>query len=86
MRLLDTRKTTPGMRALEKCAVSLGGGQNHRQGLWDMFLVKENHIALAGGVAAAVAACRAHRPGERLEVEVRNFDELEQALGPASIV
>jgi nicotinate-nucleotide pyrophosphorylase (carboxylating) len=80
VRLLDTRKTTPGMRALEKYAVSLGGGENHRQGLWDMFLVKENHIAIAGGVAAAVTACRAQRPGERLEVEVRNFDELEQAL------
>lgn len=80
VRLLDTRKTTPGMRALEKYAVSLGGGQNHRQGLWDMFLVKENHIAMAGGVAAAVRACRARRPDVRLEVEVRNLDELEQAL------
>ena len=80
VRLLDTRKTTPGMRALEKYAVTLGGGVNHRQGLYDMFLVKENHIALAGGVAAAIAACRAHRPGVRLEVEVRNLGELDQAL------
>jgi nicotinate-nucleotide pyrophosphorylase (carboxylating) len=80
VRLLDTRKTTPGMRALEKYAVTLGGGVNHRQGLYDLFLVKENHIALAGGVAAAIAACRAHRPGVRLEVEVRNLGELEQAL------
>jgi nicotinate-nucleotide pyrophosphorylase (carboxylating) len=80
VRLLDTRKTTPAMRALEKYAVTMGGGVNHRQGLYDMFLVKENHIALAGGVAAAVAACRAHRPGVRLEVEVRNLVELDQAL------
>jgi nicotinate-nucleotide pyrophosphorylase (carboxylating) len=80
VRLLDTRKTTPGMRALEKYAVSLGGGVNHRQGLYDMFLVKENHVALAGGVAAAIRACREHRPGVQLEVEVRNMDELDEAL------
>ena len=80
VQLLDTRKTTPGMRALEKYAVSIGGGTNHRLGLWDMFLVKENHIAMAGGVAAAVAACRSSRGDVRLEVEVRNLDELDQAL------
>ncbi len=80
VRLLDTRKTTPGMRALEKYAVTLGGGVNHRRGLHDMFLVKENHVALAGGITAAVEACRAHRPGARLEVEVRNLVELDEAL------
>jgi nicotinate-nucleotide pyrophosphorylase (carboxylating) len=80
VRLLDTRKTTPGMRALEKYAVTLGGGVNHRKGLYDMFLLKENHIALAGGVAAAVAACRVSRPGVRVEVEVRNVSELDEAL------
>jgi nicotinate-nucleotide pyrophosphorylase (carboxylating) len=80
VRLLDTRKTTPGMRALEKYAVSLGGGVNHRRGLYDMFLVKENHIALAGGVAAAIVQCRALRPDVRLEVEVRNLAELDEAL------
>jgi nicotinate-nucleotide pyrophosphorylase (carboxylating) len=80
VRLLDTRKTTPGMRALEKYAVTLGGGLNHRMGLFDMFLVKENHIAIAGSVAAAVAACRESRPGTRLEVEVRTLEQLEEAL------
>ena len=80
VRVLDTRKTTPGMRALEKYAVSLGGGVNHRLGLFDRFLLKENQVALAGGVAAAVNAARAARPGEPVEVEVRNLDELEQAL------
>jgi nicotinate-nucleotide pyrophosphorylase (carboxylating) len=80
VRLLDTRKTTPGMRALEKYAVTLGGGVNHRRGLYDMFLVKENHVGLAGGIGAAIAACRAHRPGIRLEVEVRSLGELDEAL------
>ena len=78
--ILDTRKTTPGMRALEKYAVSLGGGANHRDGLYDRVLVKENHIALAGGVAAAVAAVRGANPGQPIEVEVRNADELGEAL------
>lgn len=80
VRILDTRKTTPGMRALEKYAVTLGGGYNHRQGLFDRYLIKENHVALAGGVEAAVAAARASRPGEPVEVEVRGVDELDQAL------
>ena len=80
VRLLDTRKTTPGMRALEKYAVSIGGGLNHRMGLFDMFLVKENHIAIAGGVAEAIAACRRSRPGVRLEVEVRDLEGLDEAL------
>jgi nicotinate-nucleotide pyrophosphorylase (carboxylating) len=78
--LLDTRKTTPGLRALEKYAVSLGGGVNHRQGLYDRLLIKENHVALAGGVAAAVGAARKARPGEPVEVEVRNLDELAEAI------
>jgi nicotinate-nucleotide pyrophosphorylase (carboxylating) len=80
VRLLDTRKTTPGLRTLEKYAVTLGGGVNHRQGLFDRFLIKENHVALAGGVARAIARAREARPGEPVEVEVRNLDELEQAL------
>jgi nicotinate-nucleotide pyrophosphorylase (carboxylating) len=79
-RILDTRKTTPGMRALEKYAVTLGGGLNHRQGLFDRFLVKENHVALAGGVEKAVRSARAARPGEPVEIEVRTLDELDQAL------
>jgi nicotinate-nucleotide pyrophosphorylase (carboxylating) len=80
VRLLDTRKTTPGLRALEKYAVSLGGGDNHRQGLYDRLLIKENHVALAGGVAKAVGAARGARPGEPVEVEVRSLDELAQAI------
>jgi nicotinate-nucleotide pyrophosphorylase (carboxylating) len=83
VRLLDTRKTTPGMRRLEKYAVSVGGGQNHRNGLWDHYLVKDNHVDIAGGVRAAVEAARRHRQGhpERgLEVEVRNLAELAEAI------
>ncbi|MFH1501896.1 MAG: carboxylating nicotinate-nucleotide diphosphorylase [Candidatus Eisenbacteria bacterium] len=78
--LLDTRKTTPGMRTLEKQAVVLGGGGNHRMGLWDMALIKDNHIAAAGGIASAVAAVRAAHPDVRVEVEVTDDVELEQAL------
>jgi nicotinate-nucleotide pyrophosphorylase (carboxylating) len=79
-RVLDTRKTTPGLRTLEKAAVAAGGGTNHRAGLYDAVLIKENHIAVAGGVAAAVAAARAHAAGLAIEVEVRDRDEIEQAL------
>jgi len=79
-RLLDTRKTTPGMRTLEKQAVVIGGGLNHRMGLWDMALIKDNHIAAAGGIAAAVGAVRAARPRISVEVEVTDLDELAQAL------
>jgi nicotinate-nucleotide pyrophosphorylase (carboxylating) len=79
-RILDTRKTTPGLRLLEKAAVRAGGGTNHRTGLYDAILLKENHIALAGGVAAAVAAARARAPELTLEVEVRDAGEIEQAL------
>jgi nicotinate-nucleotide pyrophosphorylase (carboxylating) len=78
-KILDTRKTTPGMRALEKAAVAAGGATNHRFGLHDAILIKENHIVAAGGIAQAVERCRA---GSELplEVEVRNPDEIDQAL------
>jgi nicotinate-nucleotide pyrophosphorylase (carboxylating) len=81
-RVLDTRKTTPGLRALEKAAVAAGGAHNHRAGLYDAVLVKENHIAAAGGIAQAVARVRAAAPelADTLEVEVRNPAEIEQAL------
>jgi nicotinate-nucleotide pyrophosphorylase (carboxylating) len=78
--LLDTRKTTPGMRGLEKKAVRDGGGTNHRLNLADMAMVKDNHIAMAGSIAAAVAEVRRFSPAVRIEVEVKNLDELEQAL------
>ena len=79
-RILDTRKTTPGLRGLEKAAVAAGGGTNHRVGLFDAFLIKENHIAAAGGIAAAVRAARDFRGDLPVEVEVRDFEELDQAL------
>ncbi len=80
-RILDTRKTTPGLRALEKAAVAAGGGVNHRIGLYDAILIKENHIALAGGLAKAVHAARAAHPDLPIEVECRNLDEVAYALG-----
>jgi nicotinate-nucleotide pyrophosphorylase (carboxylating) len=80
-RILDTRKTTPGLRGLEKAAVAAGGGQNHRMGLDDAILIKENHIALAGGLARAVHAARTARPELAVEVECRNLDEVAYALG-----
>jgi nicotinate-nucleotide pyrophosphorylase (carboxylating) len=81
-RVLDTRKTIPGLRTLEKAAVAAGGASNHRVGLYDAILIKENHIAAAGGIAQAVARARAIAPelAGTLEVEVRNPDEIEQAL------
>ena len=79
-KVLDTRKTTPGLRLLEKAAVAHGGGTNHRVGLYDAILIKENHIAMAGGIGAAVAAARAHQPSLPLEVEVRDVAELDAAL------
>ena len=79
--ILDTRKTTPGLRALEKAAVAAGGGQNHRLGLYDAYLIKENHIALAGGLAAAVRRARAADPGRSVEVECRDAPEVAEALG-----
>lgn len=78
--ILDTRKTTPGLRALEKAAVVHGGGTNHRTGLFDAILIKENHAALAGGVAAAVRSARAARPDLPIEVEVRDGLEIGEAL------
>jgi nicotinate-nucleotide pyrophosphorylase (carboxylating) len=80
-RILDTRKTTPGLRLLEKAAVAAGGGTNHRIGLFDAALIKENHAAIAGGVAEAVRRVRAAAPDIPLEVECRDLDEVDQALG-----
>jgi nicotinate-nucleotide pyrophosphorylase (carboxylating) len=80
-RILDTRKTTPGLRALEKAAVRAGGGHNHRFGLFDMVMIKENHIAAAGGIAAAVEAVRTRNDrGLGVEVEVTDREELREAL------
>ncbi len=79
-RVLDTRKTLPGLRYAQKYAVRAGGGHNHRIGLYDQYLVKENHIAAAGGIAAACAAARVARPDLLLEVEVESLDELDEAL------
>ena len=79
--ILDTRKTTPGLRNLEKAAVAAGGGINHRMGLYDAILIKENHIAAAGGLAKAVYAARNAQPDKAIEVEVRNLDETAYALG-----
>lgn len=79
-RILDTRKTTPGLRALEKQAVSWGGGMNHRFGLYDAVLIKENHISMAGGLAPAVEACREHAPGLPVEVEAETLDEVVEAI------
>ena len=78
--ILDTRKTTPGLRALEKAAVAAGGATNHRVGLFDAILIKENHAAMAGGVGAAVRAARAYAPDAPLEVECRTLDEVDEAL------
>lgn len=79
-KLLDTRKTLPGLRIAQKYAVAVGGGQNHRLGLFDAFLIKENHIMAAGGIAQAVAKARSIAPGKPVEVEVETWDELDQAL------
>jgi nicotinate-nucleotide pyrophosphorylase (carboxylating) len=79
-RILDTRKTTPGLRALEKAAVVAGGGHNHRFGLFDAVLIKENHAAIAGGVGAAVRRAREAAPGLPLEVECRTTAEVDEAL------
>ena len=79
-RLLDTRKTLPGLRTAQKYAVLAGGGENHRLGLFDAYLIKENHIAAAGGIDHAVAAARRLRPGLRVEVEVENLQQLDQAI------
>jgi nicotinate-nucleotide pyrophosphorylase (carboxylating) len=78
--ILDTRKTTPGLRALEKAAVAAGGATNHRFGLFDAILIKENHAALAGGVGEAVRRAREYAPALTLEVECRTLDEVDEAL------
>ena len=80
VKLLDTRKTLPGLRLAQKYAVTCGGGHNHRIGLYDAFLIKENHIAACGGIDAAVAQARRLSPGKPVEVEVESLDELRQAL------
>lgn len=83
-KVLDTRKTTPGMRMLEKEAVAIGGGMNHRIGLFDMILIKDNHVDFAGGIKNAVAAAKRYLKEKnkdlKIEVEVRNTDEINQAL------
>ncbi|MBQ2367091.1 MAG: carboxylating nicotinate-nucleotide diphosphorylase [Bacteroidaceae bacterium] len=83
-RVLDTRKTTPGMRIMEKEAVKIGGGVNHRIGLFDMILLKDNHVDFAGGIKQAIERakeyCREKGKDLKIEIEVRNFDELQQVL------
>lgn len=83
-RVLDTRKTTPGMRILEKMAVKIGGGVNHRIGLFDMILLKDNHVDFAGGIDKAINRAKEYCEGKgkdlKIEIEVRNFDELQQVL------
>ena len=79
-KLLDTRKTLPGLRIAQKYAVTVGGGHNHRLGLFDAFLIKENHIMAAGGITQAIVKAHAITPGKPVEVEVETWDELNQAL------
>ncbi|UNU90335.1 carboxylating nicotinate-nucleotide diphosphorylase [Aeromonas dhakensis] len=79
-RLLDTRKTLPGLRSAQKYAVTCGGGKNHRIGLYDAYLIKENHILACGGIAQAIAEARRLNPGKPVEVEVESLAELAQAL------
>ena len=83
-RVLDTRKTTPGMRMIEKEAVRIGGGMNHRIGLFDMILLKDNHVDFAGGIEQAITRAQNYLKEKgknlKIEIEVRNFDELEQAM------
>lgn len=86
VRLLDTRKTIPGLRLAQKYAVTCGGCHNHRVGLYDGFLIKENHIAACGGIVEAVVAAHRIAPGKPVEVEVENLDELEQALAAGADV
>lgn len=79
-KILDTRKTTPGLRVLEKYAVKAGGGENHRMGLFDMILIKENHIKAAGGISDAIKRARSKYPRQKIEVEVRSLSELREAI------
>lgn len=80
VKLLDTRKTLPGLRLAQKYAVTCGGCHNHRIGLYDAFLIKENHIAACGGVAQAITAAQRIAPGKPVEIEVESLDELREAL------
>ena len=89
-KVLDTRKTTPGMRMLEKQAVKIGGGMNHRIGLFDMILLKDNHVDFAGGISNAINKANEyikanHKDGMKIEIEVRNFDELNEALATGHV-
>lgn len=88
-RVLDTRKTTPGLRMLEKQAVKIGGGTNHRIGLFDMILLKDNHIDFAGGIANAIDRCHNYLKEKgldlKIEIEVRDFDELQQVLDKGGV-
>ena len=89
-KVLDTRKTTPAMRMLEKEAVKIGGGMNHRIGLFDMILLKDNHVDFAGGIANAINKANEyikanHKDGMKIEIEVRNFDELDEALATGHV-
>lgn len=88
-RVLDTRKTTPGMRMLEKEAVKIGGGMNHRIGLFDMILLKDNHVDFAGGIGAALDRCHAYLREKgldlKIEIEVRSFDEINQVLAHGGV-
>jgi nicotinate-nucleotide pyrophosphorylase (carboxylating) len=88
-KVLDTRKTTPGLRYLEKLAVKIGGGVNHRIGLYDMILIKDNHVDYAGGIANAINSANAylklHNRQLDIEIEVRNFDELSQVLATGHV-
>ncbi len=88
-RLLDTRKTTPLLREIEKMAVKLGGGENHRMGLYDMIMIKDNHIDFAGGIENAIDTCRTYLKKNNLdlkiEIEVRNLDELNEVMGKGQI-
>ncbi|MGB2990086.1 MAG: carboxylating nicotinate-nucleotide diphosphorylase, partial [Candidatus Zixiibacteriota bacterium] len=79
-KILDTRKTTPGLRVLEKYAVKAGGGKNHRMGLFDMILIKENHIKAAGGISKAIKRARSKCRKKKIEVEVRNLSEVREAI------
>ena len=83
-KLLDTRKTIPGLRTALKYAVKAGGGSNHRMGLFDAYLIKENHIMACGGIKNAIETARKLNPGKMVEVEVESIDELKQALDAKS--
>lgn len=89
-KVLDTRKTTPGMRILEKMAVKIGGGENHRIGLFDMILLKDNHVDFAGGIKQAITRARDYcrekgKTGMKIEIEVRNLNELQQVLDTGGV-